>query len=259
MWKQPPKKKCDTKRKEKGEMQAGEHSLSASFWQRITWPGSNTLLLRPARRTPANSSAGAWTKSLSQDNPVNSDLIWANRHLCCHNDERYTRIVSLHVYGCLCAWVSHDLSVIECTEGFAWPHCGGRASLLSWWPESKKQAGTYGLSHNTVSFIKKCRCREAAHSHIESITEQNTRSLTKRQTQTHTVFWHKHRSQYCWRCLIKPKWAFSTKCTLLFHIFLTQRSIRCLLDVIVTLKSHSPDFTGQSQFTDTTQPVKTVA
>lgn len=242
-------------------MQAGERSLSPSFWQRITWPGSNTLLLRPARRTPAHSSAGAWTKSLSQDNPVNSDLMWANGHLCCHNDEKYTRIVSLHVYGCLCAWVSHSLSVIACTEGFACPHCGGRMSLLSWWPESKKQAGTYGLSHITVSFIKKCRGREAAHSHIESITVSKTQDHwhSDKHRHTHTVFWHKHRFQYCWWCLIKPKWAFSTKCTLLFHIFLTQCSSWCLLDIIVTLKSHSPDFTGQSQFTDTTQPVKRVA
>ena len=221
MWKQPPKKKCDTKRKEKGEMQAGERSLSASFWQRITWPGSNTLLLRPARRTPAHSSAGAWTKSLSQDNPANTDLMQANGHLCCHNDERYTRIVSLHVYGCLCAWLSHGLSVIACTEGFACPHCSGRVSLLSRWPESKKQAGTYGLSHITVPFIifflkKTQRPGGSAFTHRKHYCEQNTRSLTWRQTHTHASGFH-----YCWQCLIKPKWAFSTKCTLLSHIFLT--------------------------------------
>lgn len=192
MWKQPLKKKCDTiverwgvslwhqnltlkpnLNQKKEEKKKQKCKLGDVPFLLVSDKGSHDLEVIPclyAQRTPARASSGMWTKSLSQDNPVNTALIWIcafiSDTICYCNYEGYTGIVSVHVHECLCAWLSHRFSVTVCAEGSTCPQHAGPVSLLSQRPESKKQAGTEGLSHITSPFIEKAQGREAADSHI---------------------------------------------------------------------------------------------
>lgn len=90
------------------KMKAGGRSLSASFWQRITWPGSNTLL------------RGVDKESFPGQSRKHTALIWICAFIfdtvCYSNYEGCTDIVSVHVHERLCARLSHCFSVTVCAE-----------------------------------------------------------------------------------------------------------------------------------------------
>lgn len=130
-------------KKGKGSKNASWGKLSLCFWQRITRPGSNNSNRLSVPLLTLRVDKEYFPGQSHKHCAFIFDMI------CNYNNEGYRSTVS--VYECLCAWLSHCFSVAVC-GGVYMSNASGPVSLLSRCPESKKQAGTEGLSHITLPF-----------------------------------------------------------------------------------------------------------